>query len=105
MVRILVGTILAVSKGKYTLKQIDLFKKALDEVNYYRIPLKYIHLSASNGILNYEDLQFTNMVRPGLIMYGYESFKDCHKIIDTKPICKLKSTITFIMNCLFSKKK
>lgn len=80
----------------YTLKQIDLFKKALDIINYYKIPLKYIHLSASNGILNYEDLQFTNMVRPGLIMYGYESFRGCHKIIDTKPICKLKSTITFI---------
>ena len=81
---------------KYTLMQIDLFKKALSIVNEYNLSIKYVHLSASNGILNYENLDFTNMVRPGLIMYGYESFKGCHKIINTNPICKLKSTITFI---------
>ena len=80
----------------YTLKQIEIFKYALTVLNNNNIPLKHIHLSASNGILNYENLDFTNMVRPGLLMYGYESFKGCHNIIDIKPICKLKSTITFI---------
>ena len=80
----------------YTLKQINVFKNALEIINKNKINVKYIHLSASNGILKYEPLPFTNMVRPGLIMYGYEPFHGSTNIINTKPICKLKSTITFI---------
>ena len=81
---------------EYTEKQITTFKKAIEIVKDNNIDPKYIHISASNGILNYELLDFTNMVRPGIIMYGYESFKGSRKTIDTKPICKLKSVISFI---------
>lgn len=81
---------------KYTEKQINIFKEALKILNNSLINPKYIHISASNGILNYEDLEFTNLVRPGIIMYGYESFKGSNDIIKTEPICKLKSTISFI---------
>ena len=80
----------------YTMKQIGIFKEALRIIDDNNIIVKYVHLSASNGILHYENLDFTNMVRPGLLMYGYEPFKGSRDIIDTKPICKLKSTITFI---------
>lgn len=81
---------------EYTEKQIETFKKALEILKENDIKPKYVHISASNGILNYEPLEFTNMVRPGLIMYGYKTFDNSNKIIDVKPICKLKSTITFI---------
>lgn len=81
---------------EYTNNQIELFKKALTIVKENGNNPKYIHISASNGILNYEPLDFTNMIRPGIIMYGYKSFENSNSIIDTKPICKLKSTITFI---------
>ncbi len=36
------------------------------------------------------------MVRTGLIIYGYETFKDSSKIIPVKPICTLKTKITFL---------
>ena len=36
------------------------------------------------------------MVRPGIIIYGYESFKGAKEKIDVKPICKLKTKIDFI---------
>ena len=61
--------------------------------NYF--DLKYIHCSASNGLLKYRD-DFTNLVRPGLIIYGYESFPGCNEIIDIKPICKLKTAVTYL---------
>lgn len=79
----------------YTNMQIDIFRKALDIIKKYNFNLKYIHTSASNGLLNYK-LDFTNSVRPGIIMYGYESFKGVLEIIPIKGICQLMSKITFL---------
>ncbi|MBP5694382.1 MAG: alanine racemase, partial [Bacilli bacterium] len=50
---------------------------------------------ASNGILNYTNAYF-NLVRPGIIMYGYKSSEDTLDKIDIKPVAKLKSTIVFL---------
>ena len=36
------------------------------------------------------------MVRPGINMYGYPSFDGVEKLIDIKPVCKLKTKVTFI---------
>ena len=81
---------------EFTERQLSLFKNALSIVKNNGITPKYIHISASNGILNYEPLEYTNMIRPGIIIYGYEPFKGSKKIIDTEPICKFKSIISFI---------
>ena len=79
---------------EYTNNQINLFKQALDQTkNIFNY--KYIHISASNGILNY-NVDFANTIRPGLIMYGYEPFKGANNIIDVEPIATLKTKITFI---------
>ena len=79
---------------KYTLSQLNTFCIAVDIIkDNYKI--KYIHSLASNGILNYLD-DITNLVRPGIIMYGYDSFNGSNNIIDFKPVCKLKTEITYI---------
>jgi alanine racemase len=78
----------------YTNKQLDTFKKGIDIVKKY-FDIKYIHIEASNGLLNY-NVSYTNLIRPGIIMYGYESFKGSKKIIDTEEVAILKSRITFI---------
>ena len=52
-------------------------------------------MAASNGIINYPN-SYYNAVRVGIIMYGYESFDGCSEKIDLRPICKLKSKITFL---------
>ena len=80
------------SDDNYTLKQFDIFNKALKRFNYN---FKYIHACASNGLINYKDNIF-NTVRPGIILYGYESFKGILDKINLKPICKLKSKVTFL---------
>ena len=81
----------------YTKKQIDIFEKSIKIINSHNINPKYIHISASNGILNYK-IDITNIVRPGIIMYGYEPFKGANKVIDIEPIATYKTKIPYIKN-------
>ena len=79
----------------YTNNQLEIFKNALNITKENFNTIKYIHTSASNGLLNFKE-DFTNLTRPGIIMYGYESFDGVKNIINLKPVAKLKSKITFI---------
>lgn len=60
----------------YTKMQIEKFDFGVNIAKKYFENIKYIHNSASNGILNFHD-EKCNTVRPGIIMYGYESFERC----------------------------
>ena len=80
---------------EFTNKQIKLFNKMVDKVKSFYSDVKYIHCSASNAILNF-DLGLCNMVRPGIIMYGYPSSKSIIDKIKLKPVAKLRSKIIFI---------
>jgi alanine racemase len=82
------------SDDEYTKKQLESFEKAVTEIKE-KIDLKYIHAQASNAILNYQNYSF-NLVRPGIIMYGYPSDEETCKKINLKPVCKLKSKVTFL---------
>ena len=77
---------------EYTNKQFNLFKEALNIANNY-FNFKYIHTSASNGILNLKE-DITNLVRVGIIMYGYPSNDNMNIIL--KPSTKLISKINYI---------
>ena len=80
---------------EYTEKQLKKFKEAVEIIKDNFDTIKYIHSSASNGLMNYPE-DVSNTVRPGIIMYGYESFENCKEKIDVKPIAKLKTKVTFI---------
>lgn len=79
----------------YTTKQLKNFKQAVEIVKGEYKELKYIHSQASSGFLNYSD-DVSNLVRTGIVMYGFKPFENVKEKIDIKPICKLKSKITFI---------
>lgn len=79
----------------YTNKQINTFKKALDIVKSKVSTIKYVHCEASNGLINY-NLDFTNLVRPGLVMYGYPTFDNMNDKLSVEPICKLMTKVTFL---------
>ena len=57
--------------------------------------IKYIHSAASNALLNYPEAHF-NLVRPGIIIYGYPASDNTLEKINLKPITKLKAKITFL---------
>ena len=80
---------------EYTEKQLESFKIAIDKAKKILGNIKYIHAAASNAILNFADSYF-NLVRPGIILYGYKSSDDTYDKIDIKPIAKLKSKVTFL---------
>lgn len=46
---------------------------------------KYIHILNSAGIVNYNDIDFSNALRPGLALYGYMA---------NKKVAYLKSAFT-----------
>lgn len=80
---------------EYTRKQLEIFEKAINIIENKEKDIKYIHASASNGIINYPEAHY-NLVRPGIILYGYESGEGIKEKISLKPVCTLKSKITFL---------
>ncbi len=80
---------------EYTEKQLNSFARAVGTAKEILGDLRYIHCSASNGILNFSN-SYYNLVRPGLILYGYDSCEGATEKLNLKPICKLKSKITFL---------
>ena len=80
---------------EYTKRQLEIFDQAV-EIAKEKVPdLKYIHCSASNGIVNFKEMK-CNLVRPGMILYGYSSGEGICDKIKLKPVCRLKSQITFL---------
>ncbi len=79
---------------EYTNKQLEIFAKGKEILEKY-FNLKYFHSLASNGIQNFKSDKF-NLIRPGIILYGYESNEKTNEMIDIKPVAKLKSRINFI---------
>lgn len=80
---------------EYTKKQLKSFNAAVNTARELLGDIKYIHAAASNGIVNYPDSHF-NLVRTGIIMYGYAAADDTLENIDIKPITSLKAKITFL---------
>lgn len=83
------------SDKEYTKKQLEYFEISVKKAKEILENIKYIHCNASNGILNFPESCY-NLVRPGIIMYGYESFDGVKEKIKLKPVCKLKSRITLL---------
>lgn len=79
----------------YTEKQLKSFDKSIIDAENVLGKIRYKHASASNGILNFKNHKY-NLVRPGMIMYGYESYEGALDKIDLKPVCRLKTKITYL---------
>lgn len=80
---------------EYTKQQIHSFNIALDVAKAKLHNLRYIHCCNSAGVIDFKDAHF-NLVRPGLILYGYYPVDYLKDKIDLKPSIKLKSKISFL---------
>lgn len=83
------------SSVEYTNKQIEIFNNVINKLKENGYDFKYKHAAASSGILEFENSHF-NMVRPGLIIYGYYPSEIMKEKIKLKPATKLKTNIVFI---------
>ena len=80
---------------EYTFNQLKNFNIAIDIAKKLVNTIRYIHSSASNGIINFPN-SYYNLVRPGIILYGYPSSNDTYQKINILPTCTLKSKVTFL---------
>ena len=80
---------------EFTKKQISLFDKAVNIAKEENVDLKYIHCCNSAGIIDFPEAHY-NLVRPGIILYGYFPDESLKGKIDLKPVIKLKSKISFL---------
>ena len=80
---------------EYSKKQLESFNVAVATAKEILGNLKYIHAAASNALLNYEDARF-NLVRPGIILYGYPGEEKTFEKISLKPIAQLKAKVIFL---------
>ena len=75
-----------------TRKQIDNFKRAIDSIKGAGINIPVIHCAASGAILMYPETWF-DMVRPGILVYGYPSSRECEGKLDLKPVMDFVSHV------------
>lgn len=80
---------------EFTYKQIENFNKAVEEIEKELGKIKYIHTSNSAAIIRLSKVT-GNMLRPGIMLYGYYPSNELKENIKLKPCCVLKSKISFI---------
>jgi alanine racemase len=72
-------------------KQINQFSSLVKDFKKARISFKYLHIANSAAVLDMPDSYF-NMVRPGIMLYGYAY----DNVKGLKPVLSLKSKIILI---------
>lgn len=78
----------------FTRRQIKDFRFLVELFEKNGIYFKYKHMANSAAILNYDESVF-NMVRPGLMAYGYKPSGKCRTSVNLIPSMSFKSCIVF----------
>lgn len=79
----------------FSFTQLKRFNNALKDLEDNKINIPIKHMANSGAVLDLPDSYF-DMVRPGLINYGYYPSEDVSKSIILKPAMKLMSRIVYI---------
>lgn len=80
---------------EFAQQQIKVFQQAVKQITEQIDTIKYIHIGNSAGILQIKNLP-GNMVRPGILLYGYLPDESLQNKINLQPCCVLKSKISFL---------
>ena len=76
-------------------KQLQLFCAVLEDLERRRIPVRFRHMANSGAILGLPDSHF-EMVRPGLMLYGYAPRPDMKQQDSLSPVMSLVSNVAFL---------
>lgn len=80
---------------EYTRKQMETFDKAVEYVKGKISTIKYVHCANSAAIMQLGDFP-GNMIRPGIMLYGYFPDEHIETTVKLEPACVLKSKISFM---------
>lgn len=76
-------------------KNIEKFSEIINKIKNIGIQIPIVHCANSATILNFKEARF-NMVRSGIISYGYYPSEYVNKSIEVKPALSLKSHVIFV---------
>ncbi len=80
---------------QYTKKQITVFKNAVEEIKKAGLDAGLIHAANSGAVLQYPEAHF-DMVRPGILAYGYVPAEALSNRIVLMPVMELVTQVVLI---------
>ncbi|MBP1692058.1 MAG: alr1, partial [Bacteroidetes bacterium] len=75
--------------------QLDLFSHVLEDLAKRRISVRFRHMANSGAILEFPESHF-DMVRPGLMLYGYAPRQGMALRVALSPVMSLVSRVAFL---------
>lgn len=79
----------------FSYKQLEKFKQVINQFEYNNIYIPIKHMANSGGVLDLPETYF-DMVRPGIITYGYYPSNETSESLKVKPSITLRTHITAI---------
>jgi len=79
----------------YANRQLERFKSIVQQLTQHDLRFKYIHAANSGAILDLPPSYF-NLVRPGVMMYGYYPSNETSESIPLEPVMSLRAQILFV---------
>jgi len=79
----------------FTKKQLEVFITAVEAVKKMGIEIPLVHAANSGAVQTLPEAQF-DMVRPGLLAYGYVPVRAASSVIGVKPVMELVTQIVLI---------
>ncbi len=84
---------------RYTKEQISRFSRALEAIRAEGVDPGIAHAANSGGVISYPESYF-DMVRPGILVYGYLPSPELKGLIETKPVMELETQVVAIKQVL-----
>ncbi len=79
----------------YALQQLTRFNQVVQQLRAERIQIPLIHAANSGAILDLPEAYF-NMVRPGMLMYGWYPSPETSQSVQIKPVMSLKTQVLYV---------
>lgn len=79
----------------YAQRQLEQFKAIVQQLAQHDLHFKYVHAANSGAILDLPQSYF-NLVRPGVIMYGYYPSNETNESIPLEPAMSLRTKILHV---------
>ncbi|HEX9154590.1 MAG TPA: alanine racemase [Nitrospira sp.] len=76
----------------YTERQIESFRRMLDQVRRHGLIIPAIHAANSAAIVRFPQAHFS-LVRPGIMLYGYHTLPNSVPAPTLKPVLSLRTTV------------
>jgi len=82
-------------ENAFTTAQIERFAKIIEAIRAKGIDTGLVHAANSGAVLGYPASHF-DMVRPGILLYGYYPSQDQPRALPVRPVMELESRIVFL---------